>query len=170
MYAHWSEQRQPPQMKLFLQRTRLPPYTNRTKKKRPISDHRQCFSVWSRLKSYDSISLKPHARAPHQCFFCFCTHCCWALLLARLWYHCDDSWDSVKCWLPSVVPLHTDCHPACERFFPCSPVSGTRASCSSSVGKTFTITGVFFFQYWTENSKINWRKIHVWGLIAVPLP
>ena len=41
-----------------------------------------------------------------------------------------------------VVPLQTDCHPACARFFPCSPVSGTRASCSSSVGKSFTITVV----------------------------
>ena len=32
----------------FSQRTRLPPYTNRTHKKRPIFDHRLCFSVWSR--------------------------------------------------------------------------------------------------------------------------
>ena len=49
------------------------------------------------------------------------------------------------------MPLETDCHPPCERFFPCSPVFGTRASCSSSVDETCTITiestlpgGVFF--------------------------
>ena len=34
-------------------------------KKRPIFDRRLCFSVWSRLKSYDPISLKPHAGSPH---------------------------------------------------------------------------------------------------------
>ena len=34
----------------------------------------------------------------------------------------------------------TDWHPACARFFPCSPVLGTGASCSSLVGETFTIT------------------------------
>ena len=39
-----------------------------------------------------------------------------------------------------VVPIQTGCHPACARFFPCSPVLGTRASCSSSVDKTLTIT------------------------------
>ena len=53
-------------MKLFfVQRTRLPPHKNRTQKKRPIFDHRLCFSVWSRLKSHDPISLKPHAGSPH---------------------------------------------------------------------------------------------------------
>ena len=36
------------------------------KKKLPIFDHRQCFSVWSRLKSCDPISLKPHANFSHE--------------------------------------------------------------------------------------------------------
>ena len=53
-------------MKLFLQRTRLPPDTSYTKK-RPIFDHRLCFSMWSRLKSCDPISLKPHAHQSHHC-------------------------------------------------------------------------------------------------------
>ena len=53
-------------MKLFfLQRTRLPPHTSRTRKKRPIFEHRLCFSTWSRLKSHDPISLKPHAHQSH---------------------------------------------------------------------------------------------------------
>ena len=37
--------------------TRHESYTK--KKKRPIFDHRLCFSMWSRLKSYEPISLKP---------------------------------------------------------------------------------------------------------------
>ena len=40
------------------------------------------------------------------------------------------------------APLQTDCHPACARFFSCSTVLGTRASCSSSADGTFTITVV----------------------------
>ena len=36
-------------------------YTSRTQKKRPIFDHRLCFSMWSRLGGCDTISLKPHA-------------------------------------------------------------------------------------------------------------
>ena len=31
---------------------------------------------------------------------------------------------SVECRLPVVVPLQTDCHPACARFFSCSPLFG----------------------------------------------
>ena len=34
-------------------------------KKRPIFDHRLCFSVWPRLKNYDPTSRKPHARSSH---------------------------------------------------------------------------------------------------------
>ena len=36
-------------------------------KKRPIFDHRLRFSMWSRQKNYDPISLKPHDREPHLC-------------------------------------------------------------------------------------------------------
>ena len=38
------------------------------------------------------------------------------------------------------MPLQTEGHPACARFFSCSPVLDTRATCSSSGGVTFTIT------------------------------
>ena len=34
-----------------------------------------------------------------QCFLWFCTHCCRALLLARLWYHCSQWWFLRQYWV-----------------------------------------------------------------------
>ena len=62
--------------------------------------------------------------------------------------------------------LQTDCHPACTRFFTCSPVLGTRTVCSSSAGGTFTIT-VRNKSEVIDEARTNGARVHFASLMDI---